>query len=1172
MKTHIESLISLLVVALAVSAMTARAQSPTDFGDAPAPYPTTLKDNGARHSVTSGIFLGALVDGEGDGQPAALAFGDDNVGNADDEDGVVFVGLVSPGETATVRVTASAAGFLNAWLDFNANGSWAETADQICIDTTLLPGATLLTFNVPAASKTGVTYARFRFSTIKGLSLTGAADNGEVEDHALNIVVPQDFGDAPASYKTLLADGGAHHTIEAGFSLGKLVDGEIDGQPTPPGRGDDVNPLTGEDEDGVKFTSELAAGKTATVEVFCTMSPNHTGKLNAWFDFNTNGTWEDVGEQIFSEVVVKAGLNTLTFNIPANAASGVTYARFRLNHEGMIKFGGSARNGEVEDYQVSVQGMLDYGDAPAPYPTLLKDNGARHIFSPIFKESIQLGSLIDVETDGQPDYSAQGDDQTPAGGRDDEDGVMFNSPIIPGRPSSVTVSTISNRAYLNAWIDFNGNGSWADKGDQICTAFFLNIGTTEIPFNVPSTSKQGLTYARFRISSQPELSFTGEAKDGEVEDYQVSIRSNRERCDLDCEGHDFWIAFPGNYSPDPDNQPKLSVNITGPAGVTGKVEIPGVGFSEDFLIPASRCINVALPKEAHLGNLNDEISKTGVHITASSDVSVTGYNHVHYSTDSFLALHTDVLGVEYIVMGYGNLHTGVPPLNGTQFAIIGTDTNTLVTITPSVATLGHPAGAPYSITLQPGECYQLRNTNDAPSDLSGTIITSDKPVGVYGGHQCANIPTADLWFCDFIVEQLLPVNTWGMEFLPAPLATRGGGITIRCLAAYDGTSVSLNNVPAFTLDRGQFKELRLPVAVFLTSDKPVFVAQYANSSDSDGVVKSDPFMTTVQALRHYVNRYLVCTPPADFADNYLWITTPNAGIGTLQIDGVVVPAASFTSHVGTSFSYAPVPVSVGTHLVTGSVNFGLSQYGWSEYESYGHPACFFFGDVVAPQVTPPVPSITVAVGQGTQVQTPGYAAVPNVAANSQGRDNCDREPRSLEQTPKPGTLLAPGIHNLTVSVADSSRNIGKANVQFIVLDPSPVVIECLNDIVTDCTTTEGAVVKFDVKAHSTYDPTVPVVCNPASGTVFPVGVTTVICTAKSLAGEVDSCSFTVTVNCQGRITGENGPFGLVLNWTGSPGALERSADPSGPWSQVTTGVNRYKVRPGASQEYFRVRY
>ena len=153
-----------------------------DFGDAPdPPYPTVLASNGARHTIVPGVYLGKLIFAEPDGQPNATASGDP------DDDGVVFLSDVIPGQMATVRVTASTTGALNAWIDFNGDGDWSDAGDHVFIDTTLVAGDNTLTFSVPANAVPGQTFSRWRFSTMRGLSYTGLAPDGEVEDYMLTI-------------------------------------------------------------------------------------------------------------------------------------------------------------------------------------------------------------------------------------------------------------------------------------------------------------------------------------------------------------------------------------------------------------------------------------------------------------------------------------------------------------------------------------------------------------------------------------------------------------------------------------------------------------------------------------------------------------------------------------------------------------------------------------------------------------------------------------------------------------------------------------------------------------------------------------------------------------------------------------------------------------------------
>ncbi len=172
---------------------------------------------------------------------------------------------------------------------------------------------------------------------------------------------------------------------------------------------------------------------------------------------------------------------------------------------------------------------LDFGDAPDPtYPTLLANDGARHVLVP----GIQLGPQIDWEPDGQPTIPADGDDLN---GLADEDGVAFIGPLPQGGLAQVNV-TASVAGFLDAWVDFNGDGDWADANEQVFAGQLLNAGGNPLFFSVPLSARPGPTYARFRFSTQgaASLSYTGLAPDGEVEDYLVHI-----------EGQEWkWIQMP----------------------------------------------------------------------------------------------------------------------------------------------------------------------------------------------------------------------------------------------------------------------------------------------------------------------------------------------------------------------------------------------------------------------------------------------------------------------------------------------------------------------------------------------------------------------------------------------------------------------------------------------------
>jgi uncharacterized repeat protein (TIGR01451 family) len=171
-----------------------------DFGDAPSPYPSLFAANGAQHQPGSTLFLGACVDAEADALENAGATGDDaGVGTpfgnctnpGDDEDGVTFTSAIRAGFAATVDVVASQPCTLSAWIDFSADGDWIDSGEDLFPGgTPLVAGTNALSFAVPASSGSGLSYARFRCTTAGAVAPTGSANDGEVEDYAVTLVVP----------------------------------------------------------------------------------------------------------------------------------------------------------------------------------------------------------------------------------------------------------------------------------------------------------------------------------------------------------------------------------------------------------------------------------------------------------------------------------------------------------------------------------------------------------------------------------------------------------------------------------------------------------------------------------------------------------------------------------------------------------------------------------------------------------------------------------------------------------------------------------------------------------------------------------------------------------------------------------------------------------------------
>ena len=160
------------------------------------------------------------------------------------------------------------------------------------------------------------------------------------------------------------------------------------------------------------------------------------------------------------------------------------------------------------------KGPSRIGAISAFHSVTLAADGAQHqITGPT------LGSMRDAEVDGLASTTADGDD---ADANDDEDGVAFASTTFVAA-ATVNVQSAPGGAKLDAWIDFNGDGSFDGPGEQIASSLTVAEGDNLVSYVIPDGTVPGETYARFRLSSTGGLAPTGMASDGEVEDYVVTV-------------------------------------------------------------------------------------------------------------------------------------------------------------------------------------------------------------------------------------------------------------------------------------------------------------------------------------------------------------------------------------------------------------------------------------------------------------------------------------------------------------------------------------------------------------------------------------------------------------------------------------------------------------------------
>ena len=194
-------------------------------------------------------------------------------------------------------------------------------------------------------------------------------------------------------------------------------------------------------------------------------------------------------------------------------------------------------------YQIP-QLIVDLGDLPAPYPTLIASGGPFHTLTP----QLFLGTCVDNELDGQPAPLAGrtigGDDQgaqqmftygTCTVANDDENGLLTVTEIAPGSPLSLCLTatnTFGLPAFLTAWIDWNGNGVLEAAEQVVNTTVPSGPAYSQcLTLTVPTTAiKDQDLGLRVRLNLFAPAGPTGLAIGGEVEDYMIRVTCPEESC------------------------------------------------------------------------------------------------------------------------------------------------------------------------------------------------------------------------------------------------------------------------------------------------------------------------------------------------------------------------------------------------------------------------------------------------------------------------------------------------------------------------------------------------------------------------------------------------------------------------------------------------------------------
>ena len=157
-------------------------------------------------------------------------------------------------------------------------------------------------------------------------------------------------------------------------------------------------------------------------------------------------------------------------------------------------------------------------------------------------------------------------------------------------------------------------------------------------------------------------------------------------------------------------------------------------------------------------------------------------------------------------------------------------------------------------------------------------------------------------------------------------------------------------------------------------------------------------------------------------------------------------------------------------------------------------------DTTAPALTVPGGKTAEATGPTGATVTFSASAVDIVDGNV-----------NVDCIPASGSVFGLGETTVTCTAKDAAGNQAQDGFTVTVVDTTPPVVTAPADQLLEATSPGGATATFSATADDIVDGDVAATCDPPSGSLFPLGETTVTCSATDQAGNPGSDTFKVKV-------------------------------------------------------------
>ena len=356
----------------------------------------------------------------------------------------------------------------------------------------------------------------------------------------------------------------------------------------------------------------------------------------------------------------------------------------------------------------------------------------------------------------------------------------------------------------------------------------------------------------------------------------------------------------------------------------------------------------------------------------STDHPVAAYQMLPYgggsvsATSATLLLPTSVWDTNYIAINAyprSQVDNGANPL----FIVVAAEDDTEITLDPKVAVVGGagvqggPAGVPIRYTLGRGQTLQISQ----PDELTGSPLAADKPIGMFGGASCLNVPVAAS-ACDGAHQQIPPVKALGSAYAAVRYRNRANldeSPPWRLVGAVADTKLTwIPNRPVGapdTLTLGQVAEFNSPGPFLVSSqglDHPFYVAAYMTGGQPFNGT-GDPEWVNVIPTAQYLKEYVLFTDPT-YPDTSLVVVRNRRDGVFADVELTCAGKLGGWTPLGADQEWTRIDLvkgnfmdqgdcSNGRHEMASANPFGVTVWGWgstasnpfnSVYVSYAYPA------------------------------------------------------------------------------------------------------------------------------------------------------------------------------------------------------------------------------------------